>query len=78
MNSIGLNKIVDHINQIVNMAGKETESSDTFVQKRQIPSGVENQMQYLKAAIGNPSSDVKMNVKIESERGQFNSAFRYI
>lgn len=78
MNSIGMDKIVDHINKIVEMAGKESESSDTFVEKRQIPSGVENQMQYLKAAIGNPSSDVKMNVKIESERGQFNSAFRYI
>lgn len=77
-NSEGLDSIVSRINNIVGMAGKESETSETFLNKSEIPAGAQEQLKQLGAVIGSPSSDVKITAKVESERGRFQEAYRYI
>lgn len=77
-NAIGLDKIMDQIRTIVSSIGKETISSESVINKNNIPNGVKEQMETLGTFIGNPSSDVKLKLETMSERGHLNQALGYI
>jgi len=86
-NSVGINKIHEHIKDVITSLGSEESSSESYRNKSQlirelgVKNPTSNQMKGLKelAAIGDaPDGLYKISEKIKTERGHMNEAINYI